>query len=79
MVDCVRNGDIEGGRAIQLKVNRIRSTFSACKATPAAVLKELANLRGLAGGHPRAPITTLSDQDRRMVLEMSAEVGLKKV
>ena len=79
MWDCVQNGDIEAGRAIQLRVNRIRSTFAACKATPATILKEIANMRGLAGGYPRAPITTISDEDRKMMMEMTAEVGIKKI
>lgn len=79
MYEYALNGEIERGRSIQFKVNRIRATFAACQATPAALLRELTHMRGLAGGYPRAPITDISDEDRKMVVEMSAEVGIKKV
>jgi 4-hydroxy-tetrahydrodipicolinate synthase len=79
MYDCAQKGDIERGKYIQFKVNKIRSAIAACRATPAAVLKELVNSRGLAGGYYRAPITELSDEDRKRLHEMSAEVGIQKV
>ena len=79
MVECARSEDLARGREIQFRVNRIRSTVARCSATPAAVLRELVNTRGLAGGVARAPIAELSAEDKKMLGEMSAEVEITPV
>ena len=77
--DCAKRGDLERGRAIQYKVNQIRSAIARCSATPAAALRHLANKRGLAAGYPRAPIAELSDQDKRILNDMYDSVQLQPV
>ena len=79
MVDCARCGDLQRGRAIQFRVNRIRSTLAKCQATPARALRELVNMRGLAGGYPRAPIGELSPEDASMLRDMSIEEEIQPV
>ena len=79
LYNCAQRNDVQGGRSIQLKVNIIRAALRKCDATPAACIRELANMRGLAGGHPRAPITTLSDADKQILQEASDAVGFTPV
>ena len=79
LYDCGMKGDLERGRAVQFKVNRIRATMAACDATPAALLRELINMRGLAGGCSRAPITALSDGDKAALKKLYDEVPLESV
>ena len=79
LYDCAKKGDLERGRAVQYRVNQIRAAVSSCEATPAAVLRELANMRGLAGGYSRAPIAEISDEDKAILEKMSQAVGIKKV
>jgi len=76
---CAMKGDVQRGRAIQLKVNQIRAALARCEATPAAALRELARARGLAAGYSRAPITELSDEDKKTLKEMSEAVPLEPV
>lgn len=79
LYDCVRGGDLLRARAIQRKVNTIRRAFAAAAATPAAALRYLANKRGLAGGHPRAPIAELSDTDKRLLDRAADAAGMSAV
>lgn len=79
MYDCAMRGDIERGRAIQLKINIIRSAVGKCEATPAACLREMANMRGLPAGYPRAPITDLSDQDKQRLRAACDAIQLEPV
>lgn len=79
LYDCVRGGDLLRARAIQRKVNTIRRAFTAAAATPAAALRYLANKRGLAGGHPRAPITEPSDADKRLLDRAADAAGMSAV
>lgn len=79
LYDCVRGGDLLRARAIQRKVNTIRRAFAAAAATPAAALRYLANKRGLAGGHPRAPIAELSDADKRLLDRAADAAGMSAV
>lgn len=76
LYDCARRGDVQRGRAIQLKVNTIRAALRRCKATPAACIRELSNMRGLAGGYSRAPITELSAEDKQILRDASEVVGI---
>ena len=76
---CAQRDDVQGGRALQLKVNIIRAALRRCDATPAACIRELANMRGLAGGHPRAPITEPSDEDKQILREASTALGITPV
>lgn len=79
LYDCARGGDLLRARAIQRKVNTIRRAFAAAAATPAAALRYLANKRGLAGGHPRAPIAELSDADKRLLDRAADAAGMSAV
>jgi 4-hydroxy-tetrahydrodipicolinate synthase len=79
LYDCVRAGDLAQARAIQRKVNSIRRAFATAAATPAAALRYLANQRGLAGGHARAPIAELSDADKRLLDRAAADAGMTSV
>ena len=79
LFECARSGDVERGRAIQLKVNVIRAALKRCAATPAACLRELANIRGLAGGFPRAPVAELSDDDKQILRKMSETVKIESI
>ena len=76
---CAKESDVETGRAIQLKIDAIRSTFAGCGCTPAAALKFLVNKRGLAGGYPRAPIAELSDDDKNRLSAIADKVGVGPV
>ena len=76
---CAKNGDLERGRAIQYKVNQIRSAIARCAATPAAALRELMNAKGMAGGYSRAPITELSETDKQILKQMSQAIQLEPV
>ena len=79
LYDCAKKLDLERGRAVQFKVNRIRATMAACDATPAALLRELINMRGLAGGCARAPIAELSEGDKAALKKLYDEVPLEPV
>lgn len=79
LYECARTGDLVQARAIQFKLNKLRRAFNQAAATPAASLKYLANKRGLSGGHPRAPIAELSDADKRLLDQASAEAGMSAV
>ena len=79
LYDCAQQGDVLGGQAIQYRINQIRSVLSGLSATPAAALRYLANLRGLAGGYSRAPITELSQEEQQILAQMSERVGLEPV
>lgn len=79
LYDCAKKGDLERGRAIQLRVNEIRAALAGCEATPAAVLRFLANTRGLAAGYSRAPIAELSDDDKKILTDMSKSVQIKPI
>ena len=76
---CAQREDVQAGRALQLKVNVVRAALRRCQATPAACIRELSNMRGLAGGHSRAPIAELSDEDKRILREASAAIGITPV
>ena len=76
---CAKKGDFERGRAIQYKVNQIRSAIARCAATPAAALRELMNAKGMAGGYSRAPITELSETDKQILKQMSQAIQLEPV
>ena len=67
------------GRAVQLRVNKIRAALRRCAATPAACIRQLANMPGLAGGFARAPITDLAAADKQILQEMVAAVGIEPV
>lgn len=79
MYACAREGAVERGRAIQLRISIIRNALFRCSATPAACVRELANLRGLAGGYPRAPITELSPDDKTILREAVELAGIQPV
>lgn len=79
LYDCVRSGDLVQARAIQRRVNTIRRAFGAVAATPAAALRYLANKRGLAGGHARAPITEISDTDKQLLNQAASDAGMTNV
>lgn len=76
---CAKREDVGQGRAIQYRVNQIRAALVQCSATPAASLRALVNMRGLAGGHYRAPIAPLSAADLQVLEEMSIAVGIESV
>ena len=73
---CAQREDVQAGRALQLRVNIIRDALRRCQATPAACIRELSNMRGLAGGYSRAPIAELSDEDKQILREASEAVGI---
>jgi len=79
LYDLARQGDVERGRALQLKINRIRAALTRCHATPAACVRELAKLRGLASGYSRAPIVDLSEDDKKALREALAELRVEPV
>lgn len=79
LFDCAVREDMERGRATQLKVNAIREALKRCSGTPAACLRELANLRGLAGGFPRPPIVELSNEDKQILRKMNKTVEIERV
>lgn len=76
---CAQREDVQAGRALQLRVNIIRAALGRCQGTPAACIRELSNMRGLAGGHSRAPIAELSEEDKQILRQASAAVGIKPV
>lgn len=76
---CAKSGDVERGRAIQLKVNVIRAALRRCQGTPAACIRELSNMRGLPAGYSRAPIAELSDEDKQILREAIATIGVTPV
>jgi 4-hydroxy-tetrahydrodipicolinate synthase len=79
MYDCASRGDMEQGRKVQLRINIIRAAIRRCRATPAACLREMANARGLAAGHPRAPIAELSGEDKAILRDAYRQAGLESV
>lgn len=79
MYDCAKNGEVARGEAIQYRVNSIRSAMMACDGVQAVTLRELLNLRGLAGGYSRAPYTELPDNDKARLKAALADVGIKRV
>jgi len=79
MYDCACRGDVERGRAIQLRISIIRNALASCKATPAACVRELANMRGLAGGYPRRPIVELSDDDKAILRQAVEQAHIQRV
>ncbi len=79
MYHCAQRGEVERGRAIQLKVNVIRAALKRCKGTPAACIRELANMRGLPAGVSRAPIAELSDDDQQILRDACEAVGVAPV
>jgi 4-hydroxy-tetrahydrodipicolinate synthase len=79
MVACATRGDVQQGRAIQLRISIIRNALARCSATPAACVRELVNMRGLAGGYPRAPITELSEDDKTILREAGEQAKIQPV
>lgn len=74
LYDCAKNGDIQRGTAIQYKINRVRAAMMRCDGTQAVTLRELLNLRGLAGGYSRMPYTELPEEDKQILRQVSEEV-----
>jgi len=79
LFDCAKQGDIERGRAIQYRVNRIRSAIAKCAATPAAALRYMVSKRGLAGGCSRAPIAEIGTEDKALLDTAYAEASVESV
>ena len=79
MYACAQRRDVEQGRAIQLRISIIRDALFRCSATPAACVREMSNMRGLAGGYPRAPITELSKEDKAILREAVEFAGIQPV
>ena len=79
LYNCAKKGDIRRGRAIQYKISQIRLAIASCQATPAAVLRELANMRGLHAGYSRSPIAELSNEDKAILNKMSYDIKLEHI
>jgi 4-hydroxy-tetrahydrodipicolinate synthase len=79
LYSCAMEGNVARGREIQYKISQIRLAISACEATPAAALRELANMRGLNAGYSRTPIAELSDKDKAILKEMSKAIGIENI
>ena len=79
MYSCAQSGDMERGRAIQLRVNIIRDALKRCQGTPAACVREMSNMRGLPAGHSRAPITELSPEDKAILQEACRKAEVQSV
>lgn len=79
MYSCASSGDVEQGRAIQLRISIIRDALGRCDATPAACVRELCNMRGLAGRFARDPITELSNQDKDVLREAVRLADIKSL
>ena len=79
MYHCAKARDVERGQAIQMRVNVVRAALRRCEGTAVACLREMVNMRGLAGGFSRAPIADLSDEDKQILRQASKDVGVEKV
>ena len=79
LYNCAKKGNIQRGRAIQYKISQIRLAIASCHATPAAALRELANIRGLHAGYSRSPIAELSNEDKTILKRMSDAIKLEHV
>jgi hypothetical protein len=64
---------------MQLRINRVRSAIASCQATPAACIREMAKMRGLAAGYSRAPIVELSEEDKNCLRLACEEAGVQPV
>jgi 4-hydroxy-tetrahydrodipicolinate synthase len=79
LYDHARKGRVEQGRDLQLKINKIRATLAQCKATPAACVRQLAKLKGLAAGFSRMPIVEPSEEDQVLLQKVIHELEVRAV
>ncbi len=66
-------GDLEGAQEFQRRLAPLRLAFAL--GTHPAMLKAGAELAGLPGGPPRAPVSQLSEADRERLRKVLVEIG----
>lgn len=79
LYDLAQKGLMDQGRNLQLRINKLRATLQRCKATPAACVRQLAKLKGLAAGYPRTPIMEPSEEDKGLLQKVFDELDVRTV